>query len=144
MNKVQQSIKRLGKIPQKHVTASVKKGMNIILRDSKANAPVDSGNLKKGIKLAGERAAIKGKKVYRVVFDRTMNDIFQKKNSDGEITGYYPISQEYGFFARNGRYIPGYRFIHDSLTQNAQKSGKVMVDTMKQKIDAEIAKAGFK
>lgn len=144
MRQVQKSIKKLGKVPQKHVTASSKKGMNIVLRDAKANAPVDTGNLKKGIKLSGERSKTKGKKVYQVVFDKSMNDVFQKKNAEGKVTGYYPVSQEYGFFARNGRYIPGYRFIHDSLAKNAQRSGKVMVDTMKQKIDAEIAKAGFK
>jgi hypothetical protein len=118
--------------------------MNIVLRDAKANAPYKTGDLKKGIKLTGEKSATKGKKVYRVVFDRAMNDVFQKKNAEGKVTGYYPVSQEYGFFARNGRYIPGYRFIHDSLTQNAQRAGKTMVDTMKQKIDAELAKAGFK
>ena len=53
----------------------------------------------------------KGKKVYRVVFDRAYNDVFQKKNSDGKVTGYYPISQEYGFLHATARYIPGYRFI---------------------------------
>jgi HK97 gp10 family phage protein len=144
MRELQKSLRKLGKVPQKHVTASVKKGMNIVLRDAKANAPEDTGNLKKGIKLAGERASTKGKKVYRVVFDRNMNDIFQKKNAEGKVTGYYPVSQEYGYFTKNGRYIPGFRFIHGSLIENTQKVEKTIIDTMKQKIDAEIAKAGFK
>lgn len=144
MKELQKSLTKIGKVPQKHVTSSARKGMSIILRDAKANAPYDTGNLKKGIILSGERAKTKGKKVFRVVFDSSKNDVFQKKNADGKVTGYYPVSQEYGFFAKNGRYIPGFRFIHDSLTDNAQKSSKIMVDTMKKKIDQEIAKARLK
>ncbi|HRR51167.1 MAG TPA: HK97 gp10 family phage protein [Candidatus Cloacimonas sp.] len=144
MKELQKSLERLGKVPQKHVTSSSKKGMNIVLKQSRATAPVDTGQLKKGMKLIGEKSKEKGKKVYRVVFDRKMNDLFQKKNKDGKITGYYPISQEYGFFSKSGRYIPGYRFIHNSLTDNARKMEKTIVSTMKTKIDAEIAKGGLK
>lgn len=143
MKELQKSLKKLGKVPQKHVTSSAKKGMNIVLKDAKANAPYDTGSLKKGIILKGEKSKHKGKKVYKVVFDPAMNDVFQKKNKDGKVTGYYPVSQEYGFFARNGRYIPGYRFIHNSLADNAQKMEKTIVDTMKKKIDEEIRKAGL-
>ena len=144
MKELKRSLDKLGKVPQKHVTSASKKGMNIVLKQSRANAPVDTGMLKKGIKLVGERAKVKGKKIYRVVFDRNMNDVFQKKNKEGKVTGYYPVSQEYGFFAKNGRYIPGYRFIHDSLADNTQKVEKTIVTTMKQKIDKEIAKVGLK
>ena len=144
MKELEKSLKNLGKVPQKHVTASAKKGMNISLKDSRANAPYDTGMLKKGIVLKGERSRSKGKKVYRVVFDRAYNDVFQKKNKDGKITGYYPVSQEYGFFAKNGRYIPGYRFISDSLTDNVSKIEKTIVTEMKKKIDVEIAKVGLK
>jgi len=144
MRELQKNLKKLGKVPQKHVTASSKKAMNIVLKQSRANAPVDTGMLKKGIKLVGERAKVKGKKIYRVVFDRNMNDVFQKKNKEGKVTGYYPVSQEYGFFAKNGRYIPGYRFIHDSLADNTQKVEKTIVDEMKKRIDIEIVKAGLK
>jgi hypothetical protein len=144
MKELERSLKKLGKVPQKHVTASAKKGMNISLKDSRANAPYDTGMLKKGIVLKGERSRTKAKKVYRVVFDRAYNDVFQKKNKDGKITGYYPVSQEYGFFAKNGRYIPGYRFISDSLTDNVSKIEKTIVTEMKKKIDAELAKVGLK
>ena len=143
MKQLEKSIKKLGEVPQKHVTASARKGMNIVLKDAKANAPYDTGMLKKGIKLVGERSRTKGKKVYRVVFDRAMNDVFQKKNAEGKITGYYPVSQEYGFFAKNGRYIPGYRFISDSLTGNVSKIEKTIVGEMKKRIDAEIARGGM-
>ncbi len=144
MKELEKSLRKLGKVPQKHVTASAKKGMNISLKDSRANAPYDTGMLKKGIVLKGERSRYKGKKVYRVVFDRAMNDVFQKKNKEGKVTGYYPVSQENGYFAKNGRYIPGYRFIRDSLTDNVSKIESTIVSEMKKKIDAEIAKVGLK
>jgi hypothetical protein len=118
--------------------------MNIALKDARANAPYETGALKEGIVMKGERSRQKGKKVYRIVFDRAMNKIFQKQNKEGKITGYYPVSQEYGFFAKNGRYIPGFRFISDSLTDNVKNIEKTIVSTMKTKIDAEIAKEGLK
>ena len=144
MKELEKSLKNLGKVPQKHVTSSSRKAMNIVLKESRATAPYDTGALKKGMKLKGERSRAKAKKVYRVIFDPAMNDVFQKKNKEGKITGYYPISQEYGFFAKNGRYIPGYRFIHDSLADNTRKVEKKIVSEMKKRIDAEIAKVGLK
>ena len=144
MKELERSLKRLGKVPQKHVTSSSRKAMNIVLKESRAAAPVDTGALKKGMKLKGERSRDKAKKVYQVIFDDKYNHIFQKKNKEGKITGYYPVSQEYGFFAKNGRYIPGYRFISDSLTDNVSKIEKTIVKEMKKRIDAEIAKVGLK
>lgn len=144
MRELQKSLEKLGKVPQKHVTSAARKGMNIPLKAAKANAPVDTGMLKKGMKLVGEKSKYKGKKVYRIVFDRAYNDIFQKPNKQGKITGYYPVSQEYGFFAKNGRYIPGYRFIHSTFESNTSKIEKTIVSEMQKKIDKEIAKGGLK
>lgn len=145
MDKLLSDLKKLEKVPQKHVTRSSRIGMNIAFRQAKANAPYDTGDLKKGIKMVGERSRrTKGKKVYRIVFDRAMNDIFQKPNKEGKITGYYPVSQECGFFARNGRYIPGYRFISDSLTSNAKQIAKTIISEMQKKIDQEIERMGLK
>lgn len=163
MKELQKSMKKLGKVPQKHVTASARKGMNIALKQSKANAPYETGNLKKGTIMVGEKAQNKGKKVYRIVFDRRMNDVFQHKTKSGgyryvtnakgkavkrktkvgDVTGYYPVSQEYGFFARNGRYIPGYRFISDSLTDNVSKIEKTIVSEMQKRVDDELRKMGW-
>ncbi len=144
MEELERSIKKLGKVPQKHVTSSSRKAMNISLKDARANAPYDTGALSKGMKLKGERSRQKAKKVYQVIFDPKYNHIFQKKSKDGKITGYYPVSQEYGFFAKNGRYIPGFRFVRDSLADNVKAIEKTIVSEMKKKIDAEIAKAGLK
>lgn len=144
MRELEKSLKRLGDVPQKHVTGVSRKAMNIAHKQAKATAPYLTGDLQKGIKLVGEKARPKGRKVYRIVFDRAMNETFQKPNKQGKITGYYPVSQEYGFFARNGRYIPGYRFIHASLTDNVGKIEKTIVSEMKIRIDAEIVKGGMR
>lgn len=135
MKELERKLKRLGDVPQKYVTSSSRKAMRIALNAAKRNAPVDTGELKSGLKMVGERSRVKGKKVYRVVFDRAKNDVFQKKNEKGEIIGYYPASQEYGFFARNGRYIPGYHFLEKALTGNARKIEKTIVDEMMKHID---------
>lgn len=151
MDKLQKSLKKLGNVPQKHVTSASRKGMNVVLRGAKAKAPSDTGDLKRGTVLAGEKSRHKGKKVYRLVFAPSMNNVFQKpikkpgsRGGKGNDTAYYPISQEYGYFAGDGKYIPGFRFIRGSFDSNMPKAAKIMVDTMKQKLDQEIAKAGLK
>lgn len=144
MDRVKRGLERLGKVPQKHVTSSARAGMNISLKESRTNAPYDTGELKKGIIMTGERSRTRGKKVYRVVFDSKMNDVFQKKDSTGKIVAYYPVSQEYGFFAKDGRYIPGYRFISQSLTDNTSKIQEKIISRMEKKIEQELRRAGLR
>ncbi len=152
MRELERSLKRLGKVPQKHVTSSSRKAMNIVLKQSRATAPYETGALSRGMKLKGEKSKVKAKKVYQVVFDDKYNHIFQKPVKNPGESGhkgarkiaYYPFSQEYGFFARDGKYIPGYRFIHSALADNTSAIEKTIVGEMKKKIDAEIAKAGLK
>lgn len=140
MKELNRSLKRLGETPQKHVTSSVRKGMNISFKDAKAKAPIETGELKGGIKMIGEKSRIKGKKVYQIVFDRAKNDVFQKKNKEGKVTGYYPASMEYGFFAKNGRYIPGYHFLKKALEENSSKVQKTIIEDMQNKIEKELNK----
>lgn len=141
MKELEKSLKKLGDVPQKHVTAASRKGMNIPLKAANEKAPVDTGELKSGIKLIGEKSKSKGKKVYRIVFDRAKNDVFQKKvkspqsKSTANGTAYYPVSQEYGFFTKNGKYIPGYRFIHNPFEENYKKIRDTIVNEMGKKID---------
>ena len=152
MRELERSLKRLGKVPQKHVTSSARKAMNSPLKKARANAPYLTGNLQRGMKLKGEKSKYKAKKVYQIVFDEKMNHIFQKPvkkpgesgNPKARKIAYYPFSQEYGFFARDGRYIPGFRFISDSFVEEVPKIEITIIKTMKKKIDAEIAKAGLK
>jgi uncharacterized protein YabN with tetrapyrrole methylase and pyrophosphatase domain len=135
MKELEKAIKKLGQVPQKAVTPAARKGMNIAIKDARINAPVETGELKSGMKLIGEKSKSKGKKVYRIVFDRAKNNVFQKKNKEGKVTGYYPVSQEYGFFTRNGKYIPGFHFAEKGLTQNGSKIEKTIVDEMGKQID---------
>lgn len=134
MKELERSIKTLEKLPQKVVTPAAKKGARIALKAAKENAPVESGDLKKGLVLKGERSKIKGKKVYQVTFDKRMNDVFVKMSAEGK-RSYYPASQEYGFFARNGRYIPGYRYLRRSIEENSSAIEKKIVDEMVKNID---------
>lgn len=138
MKELQKSMKRLGKVPQKCVTPAARKGMNIALRSARKNAPIDTGELKSGMKLVGEKSRVKANKVYQVVFDSSKNDIFQKKNKEGKVIGYYPASQEYGFFARNGRYIPGYHFMKRAMEDNSGSIAKTIVNEVGKNIDKEL------
>lgn len=152
MDSLIRSFKRLGQVPQKHVTASVKKAMGSPLKQAKADAPEDTGALKKGIVLKGEKSKTKGKKIYRIVFDDSMNDIFQKarmvtkKNGTQteRVTGYYPVSQEYGWFTRSGSYIPGIRFARGAMEDNAGLVSRTIIGTMANKISQELRKAGLR
>jgi hypothetical protein len=164
MDKLLKDLEKIGDVPQRHVTAAVKKGVKPVLKDAIANAPEDTGALKKGIIMVGERSyKSRGKKVYRLVFDRSMNHIFQKESAGNtqfrmyhgytrsekdprweKKISYYPISQEYGFFAKNGRYIPGFFFGHGALKNNTRTVETTIVSEMQKKIDAEIVKAGLK
>ena len=144
MDKLEESAKRLGKIPQKFVTQSTKKAMTPILKKARANAPYDTGDLKKGSIMVGEKSKSKAKKSYRIVFDRAMNDVFQKPNKEGKVTGYYPVSQEYGYYTKSGSYIPGFRFISGAFTGQASQVEKTIITEMENKMEAAIAKEGLK
>lgn len=136
MDDLKKSIKKLGALPQKCVTSSAKKGAQIWLKAVKANAPVDEGDLKKGIVLKGERTKKKGKKMYQVTFDSSMSDVFVKTSKDGK-RSYYPASQEYGFFMRNGQYMPGYHFMKTSAEENAGAVETKIVSELSKNIDKE-------
>lgn len=134
MRELQTTIRRLGQLPQKSVTIASRKGAQIALKAAKMNAPEDDGDLKKGIVLKGERSRLKGKKVFQVTFNRNMNEIFAKVSKSGK-RSYYPASQEYGFFARNGKYIPGFHYLKKSITENTKAIQKTIVNVLSKEID---------
>lgn len=129
-------LKDLERLPQKSVTKAARKGGSLVMKAVKQKAPVDTGNLKRGIKLKPEKSRLKGKKVYDIVFDAGMNDIFQKpiKNPGAaggkNKTAYYPASMEYGYFARNGRYIPGFHFMRKAAEEMEGTAEKEMADVL--------------
>lgn len=137
---LENAISKLEKLPRKHVSRAAKAGAKIALADARANAPFLSGELERGIVLKAEKTRIPAKKVYDIKMDPAKNGIFQAKNKDGKITGYYPASQEYGFMTRNGGYVPGLHFMKKSLTDNKSQIEKTIVDTMLTEIEKIKAK----
>jgi hypothetical protein len=135
MKELEKMIKKLGELPQKAVTKSAKAGANIALKSAKTDAPIDQGNLRKGIVLKGERLKVKGKKVYQVTFAKSMNTFFVKMSKDGKKRYYYPASQEYGFMTRDGGYTPGYRYMKKSIENNDTAIEKKIVDSLSKEID---------
>lgn len=89
---------------RKEVSAAAKKGAQIVLDAIVSQAPSDTGTLRKGLILHKERSRTGQKAVYDVYPDPKKNDIFQKyiKKPVRSKTkyGYYPASQEHGFFTR--------------------------------------------
>lgn len=157
MKELERSIKELGKLPQKCVTKAAKKGATIALKAARAKSPVDTGNLKKGVILKGEKRSVAGKKVYDVMMDPAMSDIYRKKTNSGlrrkggkkkdantmiEGDYYYPASMEYGFFARDGSYVPGDHYMRKSITDHARVIEETMVDVLSKEIDKELGKKG--
>jgi HK97 gp10 family phage protein len=134
MKELERSFNELGKVPQASVTKSARAGATIARKAAKSNAPVDEGNLKRGIIMKKERRSVPGKAVFDVMMDPAMNDEFVKMSKDGE-RSYYPASQEYGFLTVDGGYVPGYRFLKRSVTENESAIEKKMVDVVSKDID---------
>ncbi|GJM84318.1 hypothetical protein HMSSN139_68140 [Paenibacillus sp. HMSSN-139] len=134
MKELERSFKRLGKVPQTVATKSAKAGATIALKAARDNAPVDTGQLKAGIILKGERRVKVGKKMYDVMIDPAKNDVFAKISKDGK-RAYYPASQEYGFMTADGGYVPGYHYLRKSITENARAIESKIVEVAGKAID---------
>ncbi|MNO29180.1 hypothetical protein D3C76_190880 [compost metagenome] len=134
MKELERMFKQLEKVPQTVATKSARAGATIALRAAKAKAPVDTGELKSGIILKRERRVRAGKAVYDVMMDPAKNDIFVKTTVDGK-RYYYPASQEYGYIAPDGSYIPGYHFLRDSLEDNVQAIEQKVINTAKKTVE---------
>ncbi|RKN86745.1 HK97-gp10 family putative phage morphogenesis protein [Paenibacillus ginsengarvi] len=131
---LERTFKQLGKVPQTAATKSARAGASIAQKSAKANAPVDEGNLKQGIIMKRERRTKQGKAVFDVMMDPAKNDIFVKISKSGK-RSYYPASQEYGFLTVDGGYVPGYRFLRNSVTENAEAIRKKIVETAGKEVD---------
>jgi len=103
-------LEKVEKIPAKTMTASVKKVALIARNEARANAPKDSGDLRRSIGIWAEKRKV-GKKIYQLAFSKNYNDKFVKKTAEGK-RYYYPASQEYGFKKRgSGDKVAGNYFI---------------------------------
>lgn len=140
------TLEKIGGLPQKCVTKAARKGGSVVLKAVRQKAPVDTGTLKKGLRLKAEKSRTKGKKVYEIAFDAGMNDVLRKPiQNPGEAggkskTAYVPASMEYGYFARNGRYIPGYRFMRRAAEESEETMARVTAETLTLEVDKEWSK----
>ena len=134
MKELERSIKKMGRVPQTIATKAARAGANIALKAARKNAPVDSGNLKRGIVLKGERRVKIGKKMYDITMDPGKNDVFVKTSADGK-RSYYPASQEYGFMTADGGYVPGYQYLRKSITENSREIENKIVEVAGKAID---------
>lgn len=134
MTELERTIRQLEQLPQKVVSKAARKGMTIPLKAARRSAPEEFGNLKRGIKLVGERSTVRGKKIYQVTFDKALNHVFVKTSKEGK-RSYYPASQEYGFMTRDGGYVPGYHFLRNSMDDNVRQITETTVKVMTDEID---------
>lgn len=91
-------------LSDKELSKATRQGAEIVRKAIRSRAPVDFGDLRGGIILHKEKSRTKGKVGYDVYMDPKKNSMFQKPimNPVRSKTpyGYYPASQEYGFFTR--------------------------------------------
>lgn len=150
MAKLEATLKRTEKIPQKAVTRAAGKGRTVVRRAVRSAAPVWSGDLQRGIISVGERSRLRGKKVYDITFDPNMNDVFQRPVKEPGAAGststkgghaYYPASMEYGFLTRSKgggySYFPGYHFMRDATEESRPAARHVMIETFTAELEKE-------
>lgn len=133
MRELQRLMRRLGAVPQKVANKAARSGAAIARKAAKSNAPVDTGELKKGLIMKAERRVKRGKKVYGIMMDPKKNDLFVKVSKSNK-RSYYPASQEYGW-TTNGKYTPGYRYLRHALENNTRKIEQKVIETAGKEID---------
>lgn len=134
--------KAIGGVTKKQLTPAVRKGMKPVLQAARDVAPVDTGALKKGIVLKGEKNKPPLKKVFQVTMDKKKNDIFVKgldESGEGK-RAYYPASQEYGFLKKSGGKVPGKHFLQKAAEQQEDQLPDTIVDNLISEIQKEWTK----
>lgn len=136
---LQRSFAALGKVPQTIATQSARAGAAVALKAAKNNAPVDEGELKRGIIMKKERRTEIGKAVYDVMMSPHMNDVFVKVSKDGK-RSYYPASQEYGFLTVDGGYVPGYGYLRRAVDENEREIERKGIERGLKAVDKALRK----
>lgn len=134
--------KAIGGVTKKQLTPSVRKAMKPVLQAARDAAPVDTGTLKKGIVLKGEKNKPPLKKVFQVTMDKKKNDVFVKgldESGEGK-RAYYPASQEYGFLKKSGGKVPGKHFLRKAAEQQEDQLPGAIVDNLISEIQKEWVK----
>lgn len=150
MAKLNAALNRVERVPQRAVTKAAGKGATVVRKAVRGEVPVDTGALKRGIVRRPERSRTRGKKVYDLMFDPGMNDVFQKPIKDPGAAGgkskhgYYPASMEYGFLTRslgNGlQYVPGYHFMRKAAESSEFPAKQATIKAFTAELEKEWAK----
>ena len=134
---LEKAAKKIDGITKKQITPAVRKAMNPVLKAAKQKAPEDTGNLKKALKLKGERTCVQGKKVYQVTIDnKNKNDIFVKISKNGN-RAYYPASQEHGFATVDGGRVDGKHYLRDAMDDKSPQLASDIVNNIMKNIEKE-------
>lgn len=150
LSRFHEALGRVEYVPMKIVTKAAGKGATVVRRSIRSGAPVDTGALRRGVIRKAEHSSRRGKKVYDVMFDPNMNDIFQKPiKNPGQFGGknakaYYPASMEYGFLTRSKggglSYVPGYHFMREGADEAEAAASAVMISVMTKELEKEWVK----
>lgn len=134
MSRLKRDFQALGKLPNGAASKAARVGAKIALTEAKARAPQDLGYLKRALGLKGEKARKRGKKVFQVALNPSFNDVFVKVSKAGK-RSYYPASQERGWFAVNGRYIPGFHYLRKGIDQRKGEIKKAVLQKLADEFD---------
>jgi HK97 gp10 family phage protein len=131
LDEVMRMFKEVGKVSQKVITKAAKSGAKIVRDDAKREAPVDTGDLKRGIIMKAEKRK-RGKKVYDIKFSNNPN--FIKYGVNGK-RYFYPAAVEYGWVSKNGKIVPGYAFLRNAHKNNDRRVKRMIIDKLKKGLE---------
>lgn len=141
LEELQAQFDRMSKIPKTAMTKAAKAGMNPIVADAKAAAPVGkTGFLKRGVKAIQETPRKRNKSVYFINWWKKYSDEYRKpiervglyggKNQ----TGYYPQSMEWGFKTKHGKKAGKY-FVRDAIAKHQAESLNKVISVLTDELE---------
>ena len=139
VRQLQSAFDRIGRAPAKVLTKATKTAANMVKNKAKQDAKSKekgyaTGQMIRGIKIKAEKRKV-GKKVYRIAFfgKDGKGSEFVKISKAGK-RSFYPVSQEYGWKDKNGKYHPGKRFLRGSYERDRLNIKQTMINVMVQEI----------
>lgn len=128
---LQRMLERGIKAPAKVLTKATKSGAMIVRQQARSDSPVDTGKLRRSIKLKAEKRKV-GKKVYQVKF---IGDNLAKIGLNGK-RSFYPASQECGWKKKDGSKVSGKYFLTKAIQQNRRIIQQTVVDGLTDSLKA--------
>jgi HK97 gp10 family phage protein len=147
LKELEDFLKNFANLPDRAVNNAVKRASRLVLAAVKANAPVDTGQLKSNLMIKPEKKKKKGKRIYRI---RYKNDLFDQVEADFNKTNenrkrntkrkkntpyFYPSAMEYGYFIKGGKFIPGFHFMRKAITQTKDAFEQRIIDELEKELD---------